>query len=666
MSRSAKQNNQASCFEPSLTTKTTDVYYWYLNKSSEANNTPRYTQAILRSNSSPTADTESLVNSFDGRSQVDLKDYDNAEGKFRAIVKLFLLYEGQTKGKPENEVSWATATGWLISRDVVVTAGDCAFNHSNQLGRLVKVQALVGYTGPCANDKSEPNFKSRWGTAVATSPAWVDTDEGSPQHDVSFIKLSRPFGEDEVKTLFSWIQTPHSQKAANLGVVGYPGDTVDEFGDRGTRMYEMFKKTDYDLDSTTFNVLEYQIDTYGGNSGCPVFNDRESLRAIGVHVLGGYKFNSASVISGSYGNSFEAYLQVASGLDDEKKKDGTQPSKDRPWLWLTHLTTIESANDDPVTTTITKAKIVNATVPPNILDYKNPISYGPVAGPLIGILASAAITAAGRLAADSCHESDVQALANTRPYDGLLGRAILAECALQCFLNIENEEEQKQFYPFLGPVVAALKPFVIRIAPRLLKGILEPSMRLILASVVTSSSDTTYKGKKRKTPAELDTGFGRKLTDEEDTFLTNLMKKVEDDSQAVKSFYSTSATIGDVIGGAFKKAGPILTDVARIGLPLLLDPESSHLEHEETHLDPLAHRAILAEACLQAYIYHAKDTQDEQTFPDIVKYLKDFGPKIMRASPFVARFMGPVVADILRELNDKKRHREFLKISQGK
>ena len=90
----------------------------------------------------------------------------------------------------------------------------------------------------------------------------------------------------------------------NLGVVGYPGDRLSP-GDSayGEHMYEMFLPTEFDL-ATSNRLLQYDIDTFGGNSGSPVLV-KDDMRAIGVHVLGGNS-NSASVI-GALGNVFQQY-----------------------------------------------------------------------------------------------------------------------------------------------------------------------------------------------------------------------------------------------------------------------------------------------------------------------------------------------------------------------
>jgi V8-like Glu-specific endopeptidase len=154
------------------------------------------------------------------------------------------------------------ATGWLVSKDLVVTAGHCAFDHSHGYGRLVKVKAYVGYTGKESIVSKYVEF--RLGRAVATCPGWVDTDGGDERFDVSYIKLASPF--KDVEHCFVPTPTPISKTAANLGVVGYPGDIANATGERGAMMYKMFAKTDYNLQVSDMHMLQYKIDTYGGTS----------------------------------------------------------------------------------------------------------------------------------------------------------------------------------------------------------------------------------------------------------------------------------------------------------------------------------------------------------------------------------------------------------------
>lgn len=358
-------------------------------------------------------------------------------------------------------------------------------------------------------------------------------------------------------------------------------------------------------------------------------------------------FNSASVFAGAYGNKFAALLHGTN-----KQDNLTQPDpNNRAWLYKITAPTSESLDNDHVhkelIDTINIAGTVSQDISGTVLDSGTPICFGKSAGPQISVLASAAIGTAGKILIDSQTESKAAAMANTRSYDGILSRAILAEAALQYFLEQEPTRRTELFQQ-LGPVVASIKPFILKIAPKVLNGILEPSMRLLLSNLKGEGAlDTADKRYARSAAAEKDTGFGGKLSEQESTFIDGLMSKV--DSKEVESFYSTLTTIGDVIGSAFKKAGPVLLDIAKIGLPLFLGTESGGFPSND-QLTPLVHRAILAEACLQAYIArHQTDTQKERLFSKLVDKLKTLGPKLMKAAPLMAKCVGPLVVDLLRE-----------------
>ncbi|KAI1114166.1 extracellular metalloprotease [Nemania sp. NC0429] len=643
------------------TSVTTPVYFWYFdNVPTTECRLPAYSQNMPRVHASLPA-SESIVNAVDGRVKVNPKDYEEVDGKYRAIVKLFLLYEGQVgENVSDDQASWAMATGWLVSQDVVVTAGHCSYDYSRGLGRLVKVKAFIGYSG--RESVSNGKVKARWGSAIATTDGWINTVGGKETGDVSFIKLSKAFDASEVSKVYTWTETPISRDAAELGVVGYPGDIINDKGERGAVMHEMFKKTDFNLDKSQFHMLQYMIDTFGGNSGSPVFiKDADKLNAVGVHVLGGYNFNSASVIGGHYGNRFLAYFKTAAALNGTEPTGSTHPVATKTWLWMYNQDTTESIDETVIAmlnTTRAAAKTVTEDIAPEILDDETAINWGPKAGPQMGILAHAAIAAAGKLAADSVTGTKVEALAETRPYDGVLGRAVLAECALQCYHDLVPSQ-QEEFTEFLGPIVAGLTPFVTKIAPRLLKGLVVPGSRLLLSNMA-NKLDTEKKRVERPTEAEVDTGFGRKLNADEERFLNLVTTEAAKDSESVESFLSTLSTIGDLVGSAVRKAGPVLADVAKAGLPLLLGTKES-LPTETSTLLPLAHRAMLAEACLQSFIAMPEsDSRKVNFYKKFVGKVKKWGPSMVKAIPFIAKHVGPVVSDVLREGAAQKKQESLL------
>lgn len=281
-----------------------DVAVWCLqNTSSKA---PETFEAVLSTNGPPRAET---VFEGDDRKKVNPRDF-GPGGKYRSVVKLFLVFHDPSTEEPRTLI----ATGWLIAPDLIVSAGHCVFDWEHNLNQVTEIKAYIGYDGRAS--VGSPDVQFRKGVKVATTTEWMKS--GEPHHDVSFIKVQKPF--NGVRP-FKYADTPLAGNMA-LGVVGYPGDLH-----RGEHMYECFMDVKFNVIRDKM-MLQYKIDTYGGNSGGPVIRASDNV-PIGVHVMGG-KVNQATLI-GKQGNMFPAFVWALSMSDKKMPQGPLQIS----WLQLT-------------------------------------------------------------------------------------------------------------------------------------------------------------------------------------------------------------------------------------------------------------------------------------------------------------------------------------------
>jgi glutamyl endopeptidase len=163
-------------------------------------------------------------------------------------------------------------TGFMLSRDVVVTAGHCVYEG----GWVTSYRAVPGKNGG-----SEPFGSCSGGIAdVWTTSNWIST--GSPDYDYGLVKLTCDIGYT-VGWFGWWYNTAETLTGNYFYVEGYPGD----------KPYATMWWDGDTASSQSATRLWYPIDTYNGESGSPIYHYNSTTAGLcggwcitGIHTNG--------------------------------------------------------------------------------------------------------------------------------------------------------------------------------------------------------------------------------------------------------------------------------------------------------------------------------------------------------------------------------------------
>ncbi|KAL8685127.1 MAG: hypothetical protein Q9218_007964, partial [Villophora microphyllina] len=599
---------------------------------------------------------ESIVGEKDERTKVDDQHF-MPGGKYRSVVKLFIHYEFQEQGK------WSMGTGWLVKPDVFVTAGHCSYDWGHKLGRATEVKAYIGYKGNQSIKEGHVQFQHV--KRIVTTQGWL-RGRGAKNFDVSFMQVQKPFtGISPIV----YTETPESGEYV-LGVVGYPGDLKDETTKRGRSLH-----TKYDLATQADTMLEYQIDTFGGNSGSPVLR-QSKLDSIGVHVYGG-TFNSASVI-GRYGNPFDDYLAgfdahiaddalyivpVRSGNDAAsghvkmsnptvpgnasafRPRRGDQTSGDASTQSSAAARTLAvpqassnrprrrrgtEFNEEGFFDILKDALKIGAPIIGGALEMGLPLALGPLGAP-IGALAGMALNAAGKLA----ESADAESFDPSEAQRGAMERAILAEATLTAIQNMDlHPDHQESIFSDMKDYVMDAVPTIKKVAPHVLGAMMEPALRIALSSLQNYNQKGAAGSEAFETPRaepfRLNIAYSGEIDQRGDrtteAFIKGLESVMSQDQESMGDEESADAFI-DIVKAGLRIGKKGLVEGAKVGLPILLDmitKRASGTESTEAGnpasttipIEGLAKRALVGEAALQAIMKLPPHVLEEEGFFD--------------------------------------------------
>ena len=165
----------------------------------------------------------------------------------------------------------SVGTGWFIGPRTVITAGHCVYTR-NMGGWADQITVVPG------RDDNEQKFGSTVSEDFDTINRWVEHQD--PDFDYAAIHLSEPLGAQT-----GWfsvaIKTRAELEGSLVNVCGYPADRA-----RGAQQWFHANRVLRALPERIY----YNVDTYGGQSGSPVWlydlAEPDEPQVVAIHAYG--------------------------------------------------------------------------------------------------------------------------------------------------------------------------------------------------------------------------------------------------------------------------------------------------------------------------------------------------------------------------------------------
>lgn len=197
-------------------------------------------------------------------------------------------------------------TGWLIGPRTLVTAGHCVYLHDE--GGWPTSIAVI----PALNGNLQP-----YGAAVATR--FRTTDGWKAHREAGFDYGAILLDDDAFATAgaFGFASLPDEALAStDANIAGYPADL-----DHATRQYFHSRR----ITSSSPTRLFYEIDTFGGQSGSPIWFNIDNRRiAVGIHTTGSSTSNSGTRITDEVFQNLRAWRETARPELQPQRREGAR------------------------------------------------------------------------------------------------------------------------------------------------------------------------------------------------------------------------------------------------------------------------------------------------------------------------------------------------------
>ena len=303
-----------------------------------------------------------------------------------------------------------------------------------------------------------------------------------------------------------------------------------------------------------------------------------------------------------------------------------------------------------------------------------PTGLGLIGGGPIGALAGFALNAASKIAAETtAAESAMDASAT---HEGSMERAILAEATLSALQSSEMHPDlEESIFSDIKLTVMKSLPVIRKAAPHVMGAMMEPALKIALDSLhnynqkVASSAESFEAGSPEPFRPHViySAAIDQPADHQAEAFLSHLQASLQHNLQESAMDGESEEGFFDVIKAGCRFASKGVLVAAKHGLPILADilKQSGSAEAFEdqsgsgptSHLlaaDPLAQRALVADAALQAVMkLPPQQLQEEGFFDFIGSAIKTIAPIAMKVAPIVAGkihpVIGAVVSNVLRQ-----------------
>jgi len=184
---------------------------------------------------------------------------------YNVICKLFITYQPHTY----------IGTGFLIDHETILTAGHCVYYKGLWASSITVVPGMNGREKP---------FGEFYASKLITPRDW--TKNSKADLDFALVKLSQKI--THLKEFLSLANNiDNFDVKDDVVICGYPSDL-----ESGYYLYQDRGK----IDKLVVNQLFYDVDTNGGQSGSPIYNNSKGC-VIGIHNYGGNQLNCGTCIS---------------------------------------------------------------------------------------------------------------------------------------------------------------------------------------------------------------------------------------------------------------------------------------------------------------------------------------------------------------------------------